>query len=155
MPHSPTELERIGEESSDKGETFELEDTAVDTPEASLTHVPLKAALDMGGSGSRSDISKDRKLGTLFASKHPLCQTYDHRSRPPKIPLPAIPSGTHKGSGARTACRWKVPSPSCSLLCDEEEAIFPVRKWSKPLAEMGDALNWKLSVLNRFNAIQY
>ena len=46
-------------------------------------------------------------------------------------------------------------SPACSLFCEEEEAIFPTRSWTKPLAEMGDAVSWKLSVLDRFNAIEY
>ena len=134
MPRSPKELERIGEELTEKEKTFELEDTAINTPEASPRHMPLNSALDM----KSSDIS--------FAPV---------QRRPPKKPLPAVPPTAFKGSEERKARRGKTPSPSCSIFCDEEEAIFPVRKWNKPLAGMGDALNWKLSVLNRFNAIQY
>ena len=33
--------------------------------------------------------------------------------------------------------------------------VFPTRKWAKPLTKMGDAVSWKLSVLDRFNAIRY
>ena len=57
-------------------------------------------------------------------------------------------------SRRRRQCR-PHHSPACSVFYEEEEGIFPPRRWSKPLAEMGDAVSWKLSVLDRFNAIEY
>jgi len=151
MPHSPTELEKIGED-----ETFELEDTAVDTRETSPSHMPLRAALEMGALEPRRDVTTKRKRNPPLVLKYPPSQLPQNRwSRLPGKPLPLAPPTAFKTAEARAARRRKTPSPSCSILCDEEEAIFPTRKWSKPLAEMGDALNWKLSVLNRFNSIQY
>lgn len=143
MPRSPKELEKIGEEASEKTETFELEDTAVESEEASPTHMPLKAALEMG------------ELETPKGMQHLQFHHPRKRLRPPQKPLPLAPPTAWRNGKVRTARRQQTPSPSCSILCDEEEAIFPTRKWSKPLAEMGDALNWKLSVLHHFNAIQY
>ncbi|KAL6719635.1 hypothetical protein ACLMJK_001556 [Lecanora helva] len=157
MPHSAKALEKIGEESSEKDETFELEDTAVDIQEASSTNMPLRAALDMGSCNMASNESTKRKrkpssYSTPEVSQDQIPQDWP---QPPKKSLPPVPPTAYKGSEVRLARRRKTPSPSCSLLCEEEEAIFPTRKWSKPLSNMGDALNWKLSVLNKFNAIQY
>ena len=69
---------------------------------------------------------------------------------------PVTFKGNHEVSGSRRR-RQRRPycSPACSVFCEEEEAIFPTRRWTKPLADMGNAVSWKLSVLDRFNAIEY
>ena len=155
MPQSPTELTRIREETIDKDDTFELEDTAVDVQESSPTSMPLKAALNMGASDSPLELTTKRKRGLSAALDYPAYDNSPIRSTPPGKALPPVPPMAFKAAEVRALRRRKNASPSCSLLCDEEEAIFPTRKWSKPLAEMGDAVNWKISVLNQFNTIAY
>ena len=156
MPHSPRELEKIGEETAEQTDTFELEDTAIDSQEPPSTHIPLKAALDMGSSDAPKIATKrKRKSSPPQITEQSTIQIPEDWPRPPKKALPPVPPSAYKGSEVRIARRQKTPSPSCSIFCDEEEAIFPTRKWAKPLSNMGDSLNWKLSVLNRFNAIQY
>ena len=156
MPHSPQELERIGEETAEQADTFELKHTAIDNQEVLSTHIPLKAALDMGSSDAPKITTKRKRKSCLTqSSEQSPIQITDNWPRPPKKPLPPVPPSAFKGSEVRIARRQKTPSPSCSIFCDEEEAIFPTRKWAKPLSNMGDSLNWKLAVLNRFNAIQY
>ena len=141
MPQNSKELERIGEEAPEETETFELEDTAVRPEKGIPVRMPLKAALDMASPEPRNSAQLPHRQ-------------VQKRLPPPQKPLPPVPLPTRLTSSTKTI-RQKASSPHCSILCDEDEAIFPTRKWSKPLAEMGDAFNWKLSVLNRFNAIQY
>ena len=155
MPQSPTELTRIREETIDKDDTFELEDTAVGVQEPSPTNMPLKAALNIGASDSPLELTTKRKRGLSAALDYPAYDCFPGRSRPPEKALPLVPPMALKTAELRALRRRKNASPSCSLLCDEEEAVFPTRKWSKPLAEMGDAVKWKISVLKQFNAIAY
>ena len=80
--------------------------------------------------------------------------------RPPTKALPSLPHVAFNRSNEITVPRhghdrWPCPSPACSVFCEEEESIFPTRKWAKPLANMGNAASWKLGVLDRFNTIQY
>lgn len=75
-------------------------------------------------------------------------------------PLPQLHPVALKRSGEVSVslhrrCRKPYRSPACSVFCEEEELVFPTRKWTKSLANMGDAVSWKLGVLDRFNAIQY
>lgn len=148
MPQSPKELERIGEEASEHDERFELEDTAVDNNNNNNNAPPpellgrsqiiaLRSALNMATSSSSSShdfhtSSSTRDLPTPDPT--PYSET----------PLPLSPPEVWKGCktlAARRRYRNRSSLRSLNL--------------TKPLAGMGDSLNWKLSVLHRFNAIKY
>ena len=74
---------------------------------------------------------------------------------PPRTP-PAQTAATDQDSKAMAPNpRRKVNSSAYSILCEEEESIFPTRKWTKPLSDMGDASKWKIGVLQKFSAIEY
>lgn len=127
MPQSPKELERIGEEASEKDERFELEDTGIENAaptELEGGQIALKSALNMDASDLHA--TPDAAL----------------RSSPQK-PLPLSSPETWKGGKALAARRRRIRSTS------------PLIKLTKPLAGMGDSRNWKLSVLHKFDTIQY
>ena len=119
MPQSPHELERIGEEASEK---YELEDTAVANapPDLAGGQMALKSALDMDSTTSDAPL---------------------HSS--PENPLPLSSPETWRTGRTLAARRRRVRSTPPSI------------ELTKPLLGMGDSLNWKLSVLHKFNAIQY
>lgn len=127
MPQSPKELERIGEEASEKDERFELEDTGIENAaptELEGGQIALKSALNMDASDLHA--TPDAAL----------------RSSPQK-PLPLSSPETWKGGKTLAARRRRIRSTS------------PLIKLTKPLAGMGDSRNWKLSVLHKFATIQY
>ncbi|CAD6582312.1 MAG: hypothetical protein ASARMPRED_000930 [Alectoria sarmentosa] len=134
MPQSPKELARIGEEASEKDERFELEDTAIGNapPELGGGPIALKSALNMDLSGLHAIDSLPRASDTDAAVK----------SSGEKV-LPLSPPEFWKGGKALAARRRRLRSTSPSF------------RWNKPLANVEDALNWKLSVLRKFNAIEY
>lgn len=135
MPQSPKELERIGEEGSEKDERFELEDTAIENAPAELggDQIALKSALNL-------DASQSHAIASVVEGPSPDAPM---RPSPLENPLP-LPSPREMRSGRTLAARrrrLRSTSPSANL--------------TKPLAGMGDSLNWRMSVLNKFNAIQY
>ncbi len=169
MPSSPKQLEQIGEEASEMDRRVELEDTTIGR------QIVLPITEDSQDPPHRSSTTEKPDLHTSTSSvavaittgaaieleSNPLSTVQPSRTRKSSLDgtsgeaLPHLPLTTRKGDEAIALTRRNVRSPSCSILCEEEEAIFPTRKWTKPLANMGDALNWKSSVLHRFNAIQY
>lgn len=136
MPQSPKELERIGEEFSGKDERFELEDTAIENaspPELQGGQdIALKSALNM----ERSN------LGAIALLSQDPTPDGALRSLPEK-PLPLSPPEVWKGGKTLVARRRRVRSTSPSITL------------TKPLAGMGNSQKWKLSVLHKFDAIQY
>ena len=86
-------------------------------------------------------------------SSRPVCS-------PPIVPPPRTPPHQTPSTGQDTNAmapnpRPKVNSSTYSILCEEDESIFPTRKWTKPLSGMGDASKWKMGVLRKFSAIEY
>ncbi|KAL9133652.1 MAG: hypothetical protein Q9175_005164 [Cornicularia normoerica] len=134
MPQSPKELERIGEEASEKDERFELEDTAIENapPELEGGQIALRSALNM-------DACDLHAIASL--PEGPTPDTALHSA--PRKALPLSSPETWKGRMTLAARRRRVRSTSPSI------------KLTKPLAGMGDSLHWKLSVLHKFNDIQY
>lgn len=134
MPQSPKELERIGEEISEKDERFELEDTAIENvpPELESGQIALKSALLMEESDMHTIASRPEGSTPDVALKSP-------QERHLPLSSPEI----WKGGKTLAARRRRTRSTSPSI------------RWNKPLANVEDALNWKLSVLYRFDAIQY
>ena len=130
MSQTPKELERIGEEASEENERFELEDTAIENTASELKgsgQIALQSALNM-------DACKLHATASIFNA--PPRDTINWPL--PDRPLPVSPPEVWKGGNTLAA---RSSSPSISL--------------NKPLAGMGDSLNWKLSVLHRINAIKY
>lgn len=134
MPQSPKELEKIGEEASEKNERFELEDTAIEVPPTELEggQIALQSALNMDASGSHA-------IASLPKAFVPDPAPY---SSPGKA-LPLSCPEDWKGGKTLAARRRRNRSTSPSI------------KLTQPLAGMGDSLNWRLSVLHKFNAVQY
>ena len=135
MSQTPKELERIGEEASEENERFELEDTAIENTPSELKgsgQIALKSALNMDACELHATAST------------PDAPPRDKINWPlPNRPLPPLPPEVWKGGNTLAARRRKnrSSSPSISL--------------NKPLAGMGDSLNWKMSVLHKINAIEY
>ncbi len=134
MPQSPKELERIGEEASEKDERFELEDTAIEKASLELEggQIALKSALNM-------EASQLHAITSLPKSPTPDSELHSQPGKP--LPLSSPESWKGGKTLAARRCRNRSASPSIKL--------------TKPLADMGDSLNWRLSVLHKFNAIQY
>ena len=61
----------------------------------------------------------------------------------------------HSDSSSSSFARGIGDSPTCSMLCEEEESVFPRRVWKKPLAGMGKAERWRSEVLGKFEQIAY
>ena len=74
---------------------------------------------------------------------------------PPRTPPHQSPSTDQDSNAMAPNPRRKVNSSTYSIICEEEETIFPTRKWTKPLSGMGDASKWKMGVLRKFSAIEY
>lgn len=135
MPQSPKELERIGEEGSERDERFELEDTAIEniSPELKGDQIALKSALDM-------EASRLHAIALLPEGSTPDVPLHSP-SLEKALPLSSPRDWRSDKTLAARRRRTRSTSPSINL--------------TKPLAGMGDSLNWRLSVLNKFNAIQY
>lgn len=134
MPQSPKELEKIGEEASEKNERFELEDTAIENAPTELEggQTTLQSALKMDAPDAHAIAS----LPKAFVPDSTLPSS-------PGKPLPLPCPEDWQSSKTLAARRRRVRSTSPSV------------KLTQPLASMGDSLDWRLSVLNKFNAIQY
>ena len=136
MPQSPKELKRIGEEVSERGETFELEDTAIaKTPppeQRGGENIALKTALNMDASdlGATASLPRDPSHEGVLRSSS-------------EKPLPLSPPEIWRGGKTLRARRRRIRSTSPSITL------------TKPLAGMGDSQKWKLSVLHKFDAIEY
>ena len=173
MPQSPKELERVTEEADADAERAELEDTGPQDKASSLSSskplpdIPITTEYSTTTSSAnastyekaeRHSATRNSRVGAV-----PTCPV-PPKSRtiysppndpPPRTPLAQTPS-TGQGSNAMPLKpRRKVNSPAYSILCEEEESIFPTRKWTKPLSGMGDASKWKIGVLQKFSAIEY
>ena len=134
MPQSPRELERIGEEASEKDQRFELADTAIETvpPELEGGQMALKSAL-------RMDEADIHAIALRPKGSAPDAALRSSQEKP----LPLSSPGMWKGGKILAARRHRIRSTS------------PSTRWNKPLANGEDALNWKLSVLHKFDAIEY
>lgn len=134
MPQSPKELERIGEDSFENDERFELEDTAIEnaSPELEGAQIAFKSALNMDASGLHA-------IASLSEGSTPSPALKSSQERPLPLSSPQV----WKSGKTLAARRHRIRSTSPSI------------RWNKPLANVEDALNWKLSVLHKFNDIQY
>ena len=134
MPKSPKELDRIGEETSEEKERFELEDTAIRT---------TSPAFEGGQIALRNALNMDRRALDAIDSlpEGPTPDTSLHFS-PQGLPPLSAPE-TWTGGSTLAARRRRTRSTSPSL------------KLTKPLASMGNSLHWRLSVLHKINDIQY
>ena len=74
---------------------------------------------------------------------------------PPRTRPHQTPSTDQDSNAMAPISRRKVHSSTYSIICEEDESIFPTRKWTKPLSGMGDASKWKMGVLRKFSAIEY
>lgn len=118
---------------------------------------PIKVPLDKASISEQQQFFPDRPVirsGDIQTPSLPLPIPQPNEALP-RLP-PVVSNGSSEVSAPRRhhQCRTRR-SPACSLFCEEEEAIFPTRRWAKPLADIGDAMTWKLGVLDRFNAIRY
>ena len=98
------------------------------------------------------------RLGAVPSSavslnSRPVCSPQD--DPPPRSPPPRTPSTGQDSNAMAPNPRRKVNSSTYSIICEEDESIFPTRKWTKPLSGMGDASKWKMGVLRKFSAIEY
>ena len=137
MPQSPKELERIGEEVAGQDGRFESEDTAIEKapPELECGQIPLKCALNMDAFD----------LHTIISSpQDPAPATTLHFSQEKKPLTLSSPEAWWKGGTTLAARRRRRNRDSSSST-----------KLTKPLAGVGDSLNWRLSVLHKINAIRY
>ena len=74
---------------------------------------------------------------------------------PPRTRPHQTPSTDQDSNATVRNSRRKVNSSTYSIICEEDESIFPTRKWTNPLSGMGDASKWKMGVLRKFSAIEY
>ena len=165
-------LGKIDEEAFQCAE-FELEDTDVgkknamraqaddDDDDASMQ---IHSALAMSASEPESS-----NMGGMPDHQHARRKRYGlvwpNDSAPPEKPLPMIPddivwpmppSSTLSTGRERRANRTSSSQKRhYSMLCEEEEAVFPKRKWAHPLADMGNAVGWRTEVIGGLQAIEY
>ena len=173
MPQSPKELERVTEEADVDAERAELEDTGLQEKASRsrsskpLPDIPFSTECSTTASSANSSTYQkaDRhsaircpRVGAVPSCPVPPKSRPIHSlpiDPPPRTPPPQT-SSTDQDSNARAPTpRRKVKSSTYSIICEEEESIFPTRKWTKPLSDMGDASKWKIGVLRKFNAIEY
>ena len=177
MPQSPKELERVSEEADDDTEKAELEDTGIrdrnTSRSAESCTKPLPSDPKIAGSlpcvwsdvDYAADTAEDdvtvkylpTKIMSVSSNPSRPSPAHSPATQPPPDLPPSIQrlSSGHDPNTLVPRPRRKVHSSACSILCEEEETVFPTRKWAKPLSDMGDAMNWKLGVLQTFNSIQY
>ncbi len=173
MPQSPQELERVTEEADVDAERAELEDTGPqEKASRSRSSKPLPdipSSKEFSTTTSSANSSTYQKAERHSAIRCPrvgavpscpvppkLGPIYSPPNDPPPKSPPAQTPSTDQDSNAMAPNpRRKVISSAYSILCEEEESIFPTRKWTKPLSDMGDASKWKIGVLQKFSAIEY
>ena len=146
MPQSPKELERIGEEASEKDdERFELEDTAIEKTPSELQGggpIALQSALNMDMDMDVSELYTNTTTTGSTSEVSTRCDTLNW-PLPDKPLLPLSSPEVWWGSNTLAARRRK------------NRISFRSITLTKPLASMGDSFNWKLSVLHRINAVKY
>ena len=173
MPRSPKELERVTEEADVDAERAELEDTgpqekaSISRSSKPLPDIPLNTEFSTTTSSANSSTCQRAERRSAIRCSQvgavPFCPVppkpgpiYSLPIDPPPRTPPAQTASTDQDSKARAPNpRRKVNSSAYSILCEEEESIFPTRKWTKPLSDMGDASKWKIGVLQKFSAIEY
>lgn len=173
MPQSPKELERVTEEADVDAERAELEDTGPqEKASASRSSKPLPDtpnSTEYSTTMSSANTSTYQKVERHSATRYPQVGAVPTcpvppKSRPtypppidppPRTPPAQTPSTDQDSNPVALKPRRKVNSSAYSILCEEEESIFPTRKWTKPLSGMGDASKWKIGVLRKFSAIEY
>ena len=173
MPQSPKELERVTEEADLEAERAELEDTGPqEQASRSRSGKPLPAVpINVGSFTTTSSANSSiyQKAERLSAVRRPRVGAVPSLPVPPKskpvysppinppsrTPPPQTPPTDQDSNALAPHSRGKVNSSAYSILCEEEESIFPTRKWTKPLSGMGDASKWKIGVLQKFSAIEY
>ena len=167
MPQSPKELERVTEEADVDAERAELEDTGPqEKASRSRSSKPLPDIPTMTSSANSATCQRAERRSATSCPRVgvvPSCPVpakpgpiYSLPIDPPPRTPPAQTASTDQDSKAMAPNpRRKVNSSAYSILCEEEESIFPTRKWTKPLSDMGDASKWKIGVLQKFSAIEY
>ncbi|KAL2043545.1 hypothetical protein N7G274_003852 [Stereocaulon virgatum] len=177
MPQSPKELERVSEEADEEIESAELEDTGIrdgntSRSAESCTEPPPSVPKTTGSLpcvwpdvGCPVDTAEDDVIAehlpteVMSVSSNPSRPSPGNSSAtqpPPDLP-PSVRrlSSGHDPNTLVPRPRYKVQISACGILCEEEEAVVPTRKWAKPLSDMGDAMNWSLEILRTLNSIQY
>ena len=173
MPQSPKELERVAEETDVDAERAELEDTGPQVKASrSTSSKPLPdipSTKELSTTASSADSSTHQKAERRRAIRCPQVGSVPSFPVPPKsgpfhspppdppprTPPAQTPSIDQNSKAIAPNPRRKVNSSAYSMLCEEEESIFPTRKWTKPLSDMGDASKWTFGVLQKFSAIEY
>lgn len=173
MPQSPKELERVTEEADVDAERAELEDTGPqEKASRSRSSKPLpdipssKEFSTTTSSANSSTYRKAERHSTIRCPRVgavPSCPVPPQLGPinsppidpPPRTPPTQTPSSDQDSNAMAPNHRRKVNSSAYSILCEEEESVFPTRKWTKPLSDMGDASKWKIGVLQKFSAIEY
>ena len=164
-------LGKIDEEAFQCAE-FELEDTDVGKKNARRAQaddddnasMQIHSALAMSASEPESS-----NMGGMPDHQHARPKRYglvwpNDRALPEK-PLPMIPddivwpmppsSNLLMGRERRASRTSSSSKRHYSMLCEEEEAVFPKRKWAHPLADMGNAIGWRSEVMGGLQAIEY
>ena len=173
MPQSPKELERVTEEADVDAERAELEDTGPqEKASRSRSSKPLPdipSSKEFSTTTSSANSSTYRKAERHSAIRCPRVGAVPSCPVPPQLgpinsppidppprtPPTQTPSSDQDSNAMAPNRRRKVNSSAYSILCEEEESVFPTRKWTKPLSDMGDASKWKIGVLQKFSAIEY
>lgn len=166
LPPSPTILDTHFEKSLSIDERVELEDTGIirwiPPPRIQQNESYQRQVSNPTDSYSRTSelLSVASTAGAavdLESKPSSSAHISPNPSSPSKLLGKTLPrlTSTPRESNERVAVHQDVCSQPYSMICEEEEDIFPTRKWTKPLANMGDAFSWRLSVSHRFNAIQY
>ena len=173
MPQSPKELERVTEESDVDAERAELEDTGPQEKPSSFTgskplpdlpsteeHPTTTSSADSFShqKANRHRAIRCSRVGAVPSFPVPPKSGPFHSpppDPPPRTPPAQTPSIDQNSKAIAPNPRRKANSSAYSMLCEEEESVFPTRKWTKPLSDMGDASKWTFGVLQKFSAIEY
>lgn len=100
-----------------------------------------------------------QSLATIRSAIH-LSDPQSCHASPVKNVLPQMSLAKFGSTSEISAARRRRPhrpvrNVTCSESCVVGEAVFPTRKWTKALADMGDTMSWKIGVLDKIYAIQY
>ncbi len=173
MPQSPKELERVTEEADVDAERAELEDTGPQEKASKsrngkpLPDMPISVeSFTTTSSANSSTYQKAERHSAVRRPRVGAVPSFPRPSKsrpvysppidpPPRTPPAQTPSPGQDSNALAPNLRRKVKKSAYSILCEEEESIFPTRKWTKPLSDMGDASKWKIGVLQKFSAIEY
>ena len=164
-------LGKIDEEAFQCAE-FELEDTDVGKKNARRAQeddnddksMRIHSALGMSAPEPESS-----NMGAMLDPQHARHRRYGFvwpkDSAPSEKPLPTVPDDIvwpiPPSSSLATRRERRADRQSSSqkrhysMLCEEEEAVFPKRNWAHPLADMGNAVGWRSEVMGGLQAIEY